>query len=131
MLTPVRRKNGRSLVSRARSTEQLWDHSVVIALFDADIDIASALAQASAAVGLDAVPDFRVEEVPEQNWVHLTQAQFDPIQIQRTLVDSTLLACRSGPAGDQYRDGSGHGFWHRFASHDALVPAMAMPGRRV
>lgn len=65
--------------------EQLWDRSVVIALFDADIDIASALAQASAAVGLDSVPDFRVEEVPEQNWVHLTQAQFDPIQINERM----------------------------------------------
>lgn len=65
--------------------EQLWDHSVVIALFDADVDLAAILAQASAAIGLDAVPDFRVEEVAEQNWVQLTQSQFDPIQINEKL----------------------------------------------
>ena len=65
--------------------EQLWDHSVMIALFDADVDLAAILAQASAAIGLDAVPDFRVEEVAEQNWVQLTQSQFDPIQINEKL----------------------------------------------
>lgn len=65
--------------------EQLWDHSVVIALFDADADLAAVLAEAAAAVGLDAVPSFRVEEVAEQNWVQLTQSQFDPIQINERL----------------------------------------------
>ncbi|MFT4171258.1 MAG: 50S ribosomal protein L11 methyltransferase [Rhodocyclaceae bacterium] len=61
--------------------ERLWDHSFVIALFDADIELAVALAQAAGAVGLAEVPDFRVEEVAEQNWVQLTQSQFDPIRI--------------------------------------------------
>lgn len=65
--------------------EQLWDHSVVIALFAADADLATALAQASAAAGLEAIPPFRVNEVAEQNWVQLTQAQFDPIQINDKL----------------------------------------------
>ncbi|MDQ8022630.1 MAG: 50S ribosomal protein L11 methyltransferase [Moraxellaceae bacterium] len=59
----------------------LWDHSHVIALFDADADIAGTLAVAAAAAGLDAVPPFAIEEVAEQNWVQLTQSQFDPIQI--------------------------------------------------
>lgn len=65
--------------------ERLWDHSVVVALFDADTDIALALAEAAGAVGLDSVPPFRVEEIAEQNWVQLTQAQFDPIQINERL----------------------------------------------
>ena len=48
----------------------LWDHSRVVALFDTDIDLAQALATASAAAGLAAVPPFTIEEVEEQNWVH-------------------------------------------------------------
>lgn len=59
----------------------LWDHSRVIALFDADADLAPALAQAAGAAGFDAVPLFTTEEVAEQNWVQLTQSQFDPIRI--------------------------------------------------
>ena len=59
----------------------LWDHSRVVALFDTDIDLAQALATASAAAGLAAVPPFTIEEVEEQNWVQLTQSQFDPIRI--------------------------------------------------
>lgn len=59
----------------------LWDHSRVIALFDAATELAPALAQAAGAAGFDAVPPFTTEEVAEQNWVQLTQSQFDPIRI--------------------------------------------------
>jgi len=59
----------------------LWDHSRVIALFDANADLTVALAQAAADAGFDAVPPFTLEEVAEQNWVQLTQSQFDPIRI--------------------------------------------------
>ena len=67
------------------SPASLWDHSRVVALFDTDADLAQALATASAAVGLDAVPPFTIEEVAEQNWVQLTQSQFDPIRITERL----------------------------------------------
>ena len=63
----------------------LWDHSRVVALFDTDADLAEALATASAAAGLDAVPPFTIEEVAEQNWVQLTQSQFDPIRVSERL----------------------------------------------
>ncbi len=66
----------------------LWDHSRVIALFDAGADgaqLAAMLAQAAAAAGFDAVPAFTTEEVAEQNWVQLTQSQFDPIRISDRL----------------------------------------------
>ncbi|MEZ5628473.1 MAG: 50S ribosomal protein L11 methyltransferase [Rhodocyclaceae bacterium] len=59
----------------------LWDHSRVLALFDKDADITSALARASGAVGFAEVPPFTLEEIAEQNWVQLTQSQFDPIRI--------------------------------------------------
>lgn len=59
----------------------LWDHSRVIALFDTTADLAAALAQASADAGLKTVPAFSIDAVEEQNWVQLTQSQFDPIPI--------------------------------------------------
>jgi ribosomal protein L11 methyltransferase len=61
--------------------ERLWSQSVVIALFDPEADLPVMLAQAAGAVGLESVPDFNVEEVPEQNWVQVTQGQFEPIRI--------------------------------------------------
>lgn len=60
---------------------RLWDHSRVVALFDAEADLAVALAQAANAAGFAAVPPFTVDEVAEQNWVQLTQSQFEPIHI--------------------------------------------------
>lgn len=65
--------------------EKLWDRSVVIALFEASADLPAALAAAAAAVGLEDVPAFTVEDVAEQNWVQLTQSQFDPIHITDNL----------------------------------------------
>ncbi len=59
----------------------LWDHSRVIALFDADADLAAALATAAGEAGFDQVPRFTTEEIADQNWVQLTQSQFDPIRI--------------------------------------------------
>ncbi|MCK0511904.1 50S ribosomal protein L11 methyltransferase [Aromatoleum buckelii] len=59
----------------------LWDHSRVIALFDADADLTVALARAAADAGFDAVPPFTLEEIAEQNWVQLTQSQFEPIRV--------------------------------------------------
>ena len=62
-----------------------WVRSRVVALFEPDADVAAMLAQASAAIGLDGVPEWVVEEVAEQNWVQLTQSQFDPIRVSERL----------------------------------------------
>lgn len=62
-----------------------WTHSRVVALFEPDADVAALLAQASAAIGLAGVPAWTVEEVAEQNWVQLTQSQFDPIRVSERL----------------------------------------------
>jgi ribosomal protein L11 methyltransferase len=62
----------------------LWDHSRVIALFDGDTTdeaLRATLAAAAQAAGLAALPPFSTETVAEQNWVQLTQSQFDPIRI--------------------------------------------------
>jgi len=62
-----------------------WQRSRVVALFEPGADIAALLAQASQAIGLAGVPDWVVEEVAEQNWVQLTQSQFDPIRVSERL----------------------------------------------
>lgn len=62
-----------------------WARSRISALFDADADLAMLLAGAAAAAGLPAAPAFRCERVDEQDWVRLTQAQFDPIRVSDRL----------------------------------------------
>ena len=63
----------------------LWNHSTVIALFDPETDLVEALAAASAAAGCEQTPAYTVTELAEQNWVQLTQSQFDPIRITARL----------------------------------------------
>ncbi|MEM5423864.1 MULTISPECIES: 50S ribosomal protein L11 methyltransferase [Paraburkholderia] len=58
-----------------------WQHSRVIALIGADQDPAVLLMAASNELGLAQTPKFSLREVEEQDWVRLTQSQFDPIQI--------------------------------------------------
>jgi len=60
-----------------------WKRSRIVALLAADADAGALLAEASA--GLGGIAEYRVEPVAEQNWVQLTQAQFDPIQISPRL----------------------------------------------
>ena len=62
-----------------------WEHSRVVALLEADADIDALLAEAAAAIGLPTVAEYSVEEVAEQNWVQLTQSQFDPIRVSQRL----------------------------------------------
>lgn len=62
-----------------------WAHSRVIALFEPDADVAAVLAEAANSLGLPPVVDFAVDALEEQNWVQLTQAQFDPIRVSEHL----------------------------------------------
>lgn len=62
-----------------------WMHSRVVALLEADADVAVLLADAVATIGLAEVPPYSIETVAEQNWVQLTQAQFDPIRVSDRL----------------------------------------------
>lgn len=62
-----------------------WDHSRIVALFAEDAPVARMMAEAAAALQLPRVPDFALARVEEQNWVQLTQAQFDPIRISDRL----------------------------------------------
>ncbi|MEA3117662.1 MAG: ribosomal protein methyltransferase [Paraburkholderia sp.] len=62
-----------------------WQHSRVIALLAADLDPAVLAAAAANALGLAAVPSFRVREVADEDWVRLTQSQFEPIPIGKRI----------------------------------------------
>ena len=66
-------------------TQPGWKRSAVVALFDADADLTASLALAAGEAGLEAPPPFTSETVEEQNWVQLTQSQFDPIPISGRL----------------------------------------------
>lgn len=62
-----------------------WTHSRIVALLDPDADINALLGEAIAAIGLGEMPVYAVEAVAEQNWVQLTQLQFDPIRVSERL----------------------------------------------
>lgn len=63
----------------------VWLHNRVSALFDADKDVAEILRQAAGDVGLSEIPTFRIETLADNDWVRLTQSQFDPIPISDRL----------------------------------------------
>jgi len=66
-------------------TAELWPRSIAVVLLDADADVAATLAAASAQAGIPVPADYTVESVAEQDWVRLTQSQFDPIPISPRL----------------------------------------------
>ncbi|MGI4847472.1 MAG: 50S ribosomal protein L11 methyltransferase [Janthinobacterium lividum] len=61
-----------------------WENSRVVALANADADHAALVATAFAACSLP-TQDFSVRVVEEQDWVRLTQSQFDPIHIGKNI----------------------------------------------
>jgi ribosomal protein L11 methyltransferase len=63
----------------------LWDDSRVVALFAPSADLPERIDAAALAVGLPRTPPICYTEVAEQDWVRLTQSQFDPIQISAKL----------------------------------------------
>ena len=62
-----------------------WERSRVIALLEADADADDLLALCAPLAGLDTIPAYTREVVAEQNWVQLTQSQFDPIRVSGRL----------------------------------------------
>lgn len=65
-------------------TEKVWEQSNIVALFDGKTDINLTVTQA-AQTCLIPVPSYYLETIPEQDWVRLTQSQFEPIQISQRL----------------------------------------------
>ncbi|MEA5097809.1 MAG: 50S ribosomal protein L11 methyltransferase [Burkholderiaceae bacterium] len=61
--------------------EAAWERSRIVALIPGDADHQAILSSAARTVGLSALPDYILRQVAEQDWVRLTQSQFDPIHI--------------------------------------------------
>lgn len=64
---------------------ELWPHSRIHALFDREADFATAMAEAAEQAGLTAPPPYTTAPLDEQNWVRITQAQFEPIPVSKRL----------------------------------------------
>lgn len=57
----------------------------LLALFEPDAPVEDVLARVCANAGIDPVPAFRITRIAEQDWVRLTQSQFEPIRATRRL----------------------------------------------
>ena len=66
-------------------TSSLWSHNSVTALFSAEANVASILQQAATAVGLKQIPTHQITTLQDNDWVRLTQSQFNPIRISPRL----------------------------------------------
>lgn len=63
----------------------LWAHNRITALFESDAPVEALLQQAAQAAGLRQVPPHHIETLEDNDWVRITQAQFDPIRISQRL----------------------------------------------
>ncbi len=66
-------------------TTPLWTSTHVIALFDADTDIASLIAQLTTLLAPQALPDYKVEAVEDKDWVREWMDNFHPMSFGDTL----------------------------------------------
>jgi ribosomal protein L11 methyltransferase len=66
-------------------TTPIWELSRVVALFEPATDLRERIAAAVREVRIAELPEISFEEVAEQDWVRLTQSQFDPIRISDRL----------------------------------------------
>ncbi|WP_423192430.1 50S ribosomal protein L11 methyltransferase [Cupriavidus sp. H18C2] len=62
-------------------TRLAWNRSRVVALFDDETDPALVVTAAANTLGIDPVPDYTLRPVADQDWVRLTQSQFEPIRV--------------------------------------------------
>jgi ribosomal protein L11 methyltransferase len=63
----------------------LWSHNCVTALFPEDAPIDTIMLEAARALGLAQPPAYRIETLEDNDWVRLTQSQFNPIPISQRL----------------------------------------------
>lgn len=59
----------------------VWASNLLCALFDDDVDVASTVAVVASELDWPAPVVYSLSRVEEQDWVRLTQAQFEPIRI--------------------------------------------------
>lgn len=66
-------------------TNEIWQNAEVSALFDQETDVTAMMQMIIDIVPFTRQPSYRLERVEEQDWVRLTQSQFNPIQISPRL----------------------------------------------
>ncbi|MDP1559259.1 MAG: 50S ribosomal protein L11 methyltransferase [Nitrosomonas sp.] len=66
-------------------TGEIWLDAEITALFAQDADIPAIMQAVTQISQLSRQPHFRLADVEEQDWVRLTQSQFNPIQISSRL----------------------------------------------
>ena len=66
-------------------TEHAWESSRVVALINANDDPAELVHQACAMCNIDTLLPFTLRSVADQDWVRLTQSQFEPIRIGKNI----------------------------------------------
>ena len=68
-----------------REPETSFESNRVIALFSPDVNWSESLQRAMSAISLAIAPAYKISEVQEQDWVRLTQSQFEPIRASTRL----------------------------------------------
>jgi len=63
----------------------VWQHNRVSALFEENQDVSTILRCAAGNIGLTQLPEYRIEALADNDWVRLTQSQFEPIPISPRL----------------------------------------------
>jgi ribosomal protein L11 methyltransferase len=66
-------------------TEHAWENSRVVALINASDDPAELVHQACAMCDINTLLPFTLRSVADQDWVRLTQSQFEPIRIGKNI----------------------------------------------
>ncbi len=61
--------------------ELSWNANRVVALFVSDVDVTKVIKNLEEFVNVSQLSDYQVRTVEDQDWVRLTQKQFDPIQV--------------------------------------------------
>ncbi|WP_300088797.1 50S ribosomal protein L11 methyltransferase [uncultured Nitrosomonas sp.] len=65
--------------------EQFWQQAEVTVLLEENANVDEILRAVAEITGSSVLPEYRLARVMEQDWVRLTQAQFDPIRISSRL----------------------------------------------
>jgi len=66
-------------------TAELWPHSIAVVLLEAHADVPALLSEAAMLAQRPIPTHYQVDIVADQDWVRLTQSQFDPIPISPRL----------------------------------------------
>ena len=62
-----------------------WERSRVLALFEEGAELEPLIAESARLAGMTTVPPYVAETLADQNWVQLTQSQFEPIRVSERL----------------------------------------------